>query len=505
MPVFKEYINYDAVGLAELIRQKEVSALDCLDSAIHRCNQVNGELNAVIHPMFHQAKASLQDLTAKQKAMQSLPFAGVPFLLKDLMMEYAGEPLTMGSRFFKDYVPREDSTLVRRYKQAGLIIMGKTNTPEFGVTPITDPELAGSARNPWNTKHTPGGSSGGSGSAVAAGIVPMASGGDGGGSIRIPASCCGLVGLKPSNGRNPMGPNRGENWYGMTTEHALTRTVRDSAALLDVTCGPDSGAPHFVPQPKRPFLDEVTRDPGKLRIAVSVESMLANPKQGNHPDCVAAVQKTARLLNDLGHHIEYAKPAIDREELIFHFVVLVAAETNALIRWGEQIMQKTAKRADFEPETWSLKQLGDAFSAHHVSTAHNYIHSVGRLMGEFMQQYDLMLTPTMAVPTPEVNYLKPKGLQRAMVEAVNRLPLGKIATNPQIAVDAAAPIYDYMSETPLANATGQPSISLPMHWNAKGLPIGSMLTARFADEATLFRVAGQLEQAQSWADMRPKL
>lgn len=496
MPAFKEYINYDVTGLAELIRKQEVTAADCLDSAIERCEQLNPQLNAVVHKMLAKAQRQMSEVDA------TAPFAGVPFLLKDLMAEYGGEPLTMGSRFFKDYVPSRDSYLVERYKQAGLVIFGKTNTPEFGVTPITDPELHGSARNPWDTSRTPGGSSGGSGSAVAARIVPMASGGDGGGSIRVPASCCGLVGLKPSNGRNPAGPYRGEAWFGMAVEHVLTRSVRDSAAALDATAGPDLGAPHFISNPTRPFAEEVNRDPGKLRVAVSVESLLGRE---NHADCVAAVQDSAALLDNLGHHIEYDRPAIDREEMIFNFVVLVAADTASLIRWGEMQMGRKAKRADFEPETWALKQLGEAFSAEQLATSHQYIQGIGRLMGEFMQNYDVFLTPTMGVPAPEINYLKPKGVNRLMVEAVNRLPLGKISTVPSIAVEAASAIYDYMSETPLANATGQPSISLPLYWNAAGMPVGVMLTGRFADEATLLQLSGQLECARPWSNKMPLL
>lgn len=493
---FNEYAQYGAVGLAELIRNGDVSAAECLQAAQSRCSTVNPQLNAVVHPMFQQAEQHLQTLDS------AAPFAGVPFMLKDLMMEYAGEPLTMGSRFFKNYIPERDSNLVKRFKKAGLAICGKTNTPEFGVTPITDPLLHGSSRNPWNIALTPGGSSGGSAAAVAAGIVPMASGGDGGGSIRIPASCCGLVGLKPSNGRNPMGPDRGEGWFGMATEHALTRSVRDSAALLDATCGPDIGAPHFLNQPDTPFAKAVNTDPGQLRVAVSVESLLGRE---NHADCITAVQETAKRLHDLGHHVDYARPVIDREEMIFHFLVLVSADTAALLRWGEQVMGRKTRRRDFEPETWALKQLGDAFSAADVAAAHHYIQGIGRLMGEFMQNYDVFLTPTMAVPAPEVNYLKPTGTQKLLVDLVNRLPLGKISTIPSIAVEAAAPIYDYMSETPLANATGQPSISLPLHWNADNIPVGVMFTGRFGDEATLFRLAGQLEQAHPWADQRPTI
>lgn len=497
MPAFKEYGDYDAVGLAELIKQGDVSSADCLDSAIERCEAVNPQINAVVHQMLSKAQQQLSIVNPEA------PFAGVPFLLKDLMMEYGGEPLTMGSCFFKDFKPARDSVLVERFKRSGLVIFGKTNTPEFGVTPITDPDLHGSARNPWNLERTPGGSSGGSGAAVAAGIVPMASGGDGGGSIRIPASCCGLVGLKPSNGRNPSGPDRGETWFGMAVEHALTRSVRDSAALLDATAGGDIGPPHFIAPPNIPFATLAERDPKQpLRIAVSVESLLG---RGNHPDCVQATQETAALLAELGHHIDYARPEIDREEFILNMVILIGADTSALIRWGEVAMQKRARRQDFEPETWALKQLGDAFSAHHVATAHNYIHKLGRVMGEFMQTYDVLLTPTMAMPAPEIGYLKPKGMQRLMVEAVNRLPLSKLSTNPSIAVEAASATYDYMSETPLANATGQPSISLPMHWNDAGLPVGVMLTGRFADEATLFQLAGQLERTKPWNDHRPSI
>ena len=291
MSRFKDYDKYDAMGLADLVKKKELTPSELVEEAIALIEKSNPRLNAVVHKMYDIGRA-----TAKGKLPDG-PFHGVPFLLKDLLDAYAGVPLTSGSRAYRAYIPKEDSEMVRRYKKAGLVVIGKTNLPEFGLLGYTEPELFGPCRNPWNTEHTPGGSSGGSAAAVAVGMVPIASGGDGGGSIRIPASCCGIFGFKPSRGRNPTGPEYGELWQGAVVSHVLTRSVRDSAAALDAVQGPESGAPYVIAPPLMPYLEEIRREPKKLFIAVNTTSPVGREV---HPECIKAVEKTVKLLEGLG-------------------------------------------------------------------------------------------------------------------------------------------------------------------------------------------------------------
>mgnify|MGYP000113774213 CR=1 FL=1 len=301
MGAFQEYDQYDGLGLAELVKKKEISPAEICEEAIDRIEKVNPQLNAVVTPMFDEARKFVME------SAPDGPFIGVPFLLKDLLETYAGVPETRGSKAYRNNISDHDSEIVKRYKKAGLIILGKTNTPEFGLLGVTEPELHGPTRNPWNIDHTPGGSSGGSAAAVASGMVPMASGNDGGGSIRIPASCCGIFGLKVSRGRNPTGPEHGNLWQGAAIEHALTRSVRDSAGILDATHGGDIGAPYFIPHPSKPFLETIKESPGHLRVAFNTKSPIDTPVD---PDCVKAVEHTAGLLEKLGHDVEEAKPEI---------------------------------------------------------------------------------------------------------------------------------------------------------------------------------------------------
>lgn len=489
---FDEYAAFDATGLAEQITKGEFTASEALQAAQARAEAVNPQINAIVHSMPEQAGS----LAASQDNEKSdAPLHGVPFLVKDLLADVEGVPTSSGSRFFKDFVPSQDSNLVARYKAAGLNIFGKTNTPEFGITPITDPELWGSTRNPWNLAHTPGGSSGGSAAAVGAGIVPMASGGDGGGSIRMPSSCCGLVGLKPSRGRTPTGPERGDLWLGMAQEHVLSRTVRDSALALDLTAGPDSGTPNIAPYPSSSFVAASQRDPAKpLRIGYTSAPML---NRVSHPDCTAGVEHTAKLLQDLGHHVEEAAPVIDREALIFHFVRVVSADTAAIIRMGGQQLNKKPTRAGFETQTWAAKKMGDAFSAADMMESWAYLQSFGREFGKLMDQYDVWLTPSAGTPPLEVGGLKAKGTDKLLQTLLATLPIAGIAKQKDLLVDAGAPIYDWMSYTPLTNVTGTPSMSLPLFWNSQGLPVGSCFHGRFGAEETLFELAGQLERSVS--------
>jgi amidase len=345
----EELATADATSLSELVRRKEVKPLELVDAAIERVERLNPNLNAVITPMYDQARA------ATQGDLPEGPFRGVPFLLKDIVAFYAGARYTAGSAFLKDFVPDHDSELVVRLKRAGLIILGKTNTPELGILPTTEPRLFGPTRNPWNLQRTAGGSSGGSAAAVAAGLVPMAHANDGGGSIRIPASCCGLFGLKPSRARNPLGPDAGDIMGGFVQEHAVTRSVRDSAALLDATAGPDVGDPYWAPPQARPFLQEVGAEPGRLRIAWSIRSQTGVPI---HADCVRAVEDTAKLCAGLGHQVSEAAPEINRTLLLQAFSAVwfsgVAAGIDALAF----VTGRTPTQDQFEPLTWALYEGG---------------------------------------------------------------------------------------------------------------------------------------------------
>ncbi|TFG92835.1 MAG: amidase [Syntrophobacterales bacterium] len=494
MGTFKEYDRYDGLGMAELVRKKDVSPADLYEEAIGRIEKLNPALNAVIAPMFDLAKKDIE------KGLPEGPFTGVPFLLKVLLAAYAGVPLTGGSRAYRNYIPDEDSELVKRFKKSGLVIMGKTNCPEFGLLGVTEPELHGPTRNPWNTDHTPGGSSGGSAAAVASGMVPIASGGDGGGSIRIPSSCCALFGLKPTRGRNPTGPEYGAIWQGAAVEHIVSRSVRDSAAILDATRGTDVGAPYIIPLPERPYMEEIKQNPGSLRIAFNTLSPLDTAV---HPECAKAVEKTARLLEELGHKVEENRPDIDGKALANSFLAMYMAEIAADIEELEPILGRKANRGDVEALTWTLGLLGRTFSAGYFVKQMREWGMASRAMGRFHEKYDLYLTPTIASPPVSIGELQPKPAERALLTVVNSMGLGKLLKLSGI-VDTLA--VESLSKTPftqLANFTGQPAMSVPLHWTEEGLPCGVHFMGRFGDEATLFRLAAQLEQAQPWFDKRP--
>ena len=352
MSAFSEYDQYDGLGLAELVRNKQISPVELVEEAIQRIEQHNPKLNAVIYKMFEQAR-----LAAQSPLPEGL-FQGVPFLVKDLISTIAGIPTGSGNRLLKDIPAQLDSELIKRFKAAGVVILGKTNTPEFGITPYTEPESYGPTHNPWDLERTPGGSSGGSAAAVAARLVPMASGGDGGGSIRIPSSCCGLFGLKPSRGRVPTGPVIGEAWRGFATEHVLTRSVRDSAAMLDAVTGADPGAPYLPPPQERPFLDETKLAPPKLRIAFTSQPFL-----GNYVDeeCKLGLEKTVQLLKSLGHELHEDAPVFDYQAFALDFLKIIMAETAADIEWAAGQAGRKPSPADFEPSTYSLGLLGKVF------------------------------------------------------------------------------------------------------------------------------------------------
>jgi amidase len=496
MGTFPEYDHYDALGLAGLVRKGEVSASELCEEAMERIERINPRLNAVICRMYDQARAAVK------AGLPDGPFSGVPFLLKDLLTSYAGVPLTMGCKAFRNYVPAFDSELMKRYKATGVVPLGKTNTPEFGLVAFTEPELHGPTRNPWNPERTPGGSSGGSAAAVASGMVPMASGGDGGGSIRIPASFCGIFGLKPSRGRVPTGPEYGAIWQGAAVEHVLTRSVRDSAAMLDAIQGPDAGAPYIILKPEKPYLQEAARDPGSLRIGFTKKSPI---NAGVHPECIMAVESAAKLLEDLGHTVVEAEPDIDGIALVKSYFTLYYGEMEADITQMATTLGRKAKSSDVEGTTWLLSLLGKAHTAGEFVQAIRQWNTFSRNMGAFHEKYDLFLTPTTAYPPVRIGELKPKPAEEAAMKVVNRLGLGRLVKVSGLAEKIALVNAAKTPYTPLANLTGLPAMSVPLHWTADGLPCGVQFIARFADEAMLFRLAGQLEKARPWFDRRPAL
>lgn len=493
---FSDYEKYDGLGLAELVRKKQVKPAELIEEAISRIEKLNPQLNAVVHKMYEQAR------TAADGDLPDGPFRGVPFLLKDLVTYYAGVPLTCGSRFLKDFVPDHDCELVKRLKAAGIIVIGKTNTPEFGLAFVTEPELFGPANNPWDLTRTTGGSSGGSAASVAARIVPVAHASDGGGSIRVPSSCCGVFGLKPTRGRNPAGPDFGDFWRGFAGDHAITRSVRDSAALLDATAGPDTGAPYWAEPPARSFLSEVGEDPGKLRIAFTSESLLGGAVD---VDCVKGLETTVKLCEELGHEVVEAVPEIDRQAITRAFMTIVCSETRAFIEEAEEYINRKASYKDFETLTWIIALLGDKFTAPDLSRAINSIQFASRKVGEFFEKHDVLLTPTLSMPPVKTGEFRVKGIQAVMMKLFGRLNAGGVMKR-LVGIDyMAEEALKFAPYTPLFNATGQPAMSVPLYWNDAGLPIGMHFAARYGDEATLFRLAGQLEKAKPWSDRIPPI
>ncbi|MGI4875369.1 MAG: amidase [Janthinobacterium lividum] len=491
-----EYDQLDGLAMAALVRSGQLTATELCEAAIARAEATNPAINALVLKLYDPAR---------QRAATGLPagpFGGVPFLLKDFGAAYAGVPHTGGSRALKHYVPTEDAELVRRWQVAGLNILGKTATPEFALLGVTEPVLYGPTRNPWHLGHTPGGSSGGAAAAVAAGIVPVAGAGDGGGSIRIPAACCGLFGLKPSRGRVPTGPEQGEKWQGAAVEHVLTRSVRDSAALLDATCGPDAGAPYFLPPPARPYLEEVSRPPGRLRIAFSLEHPLGSPV---HPECATAVREAAALLESMGHDVAEVPLPFDGRAVAQAFLMLYFGETGAEIAALATVLGRPARPADVEATTWLLGLLGRTYSAAEFAAARHTWNDSARRMGRFHQTHDLLLTPTLAVPPVRIGELQPKPAEQALLKVVNTFGLGGLIRRSGLVEKLAEQSLEKTPYTQVANLTGQPAMSVPLHWTAEGLPCGVQFIAPIGAEDVLFRLAGQLEQARPWLARRPAL
>lgn len=464
----------DATALAELMARKELDPQELLETTIARIEAENPKLNAVVHKTYEEARARLkQGVTG--------PLAGVPFLLKDLLATLEGTPQTAGSQFLAGVPSPHDSELVKRYKKAGLLILGKTNVPEFGILPTTESAHLGPCHNPWKLSHTPGGSSGGSAAAVAAGLVPIAHGNDGGGSIRIPASCCGLFGLKPTRSRTPLGPDYGDVMSGLGVEHVLTRSVRDSALLLDCTLGPDPGAPYFPPPPERPYCEEVQKDPGQLHIALLLEAPTQVPV---HRDCKQAVEETAKLCEQLGHAVEPLELHFEAETLFQSFLTVYAAGTAWSIKAAAEATGKKATPEQFEPLTWALYEMSEQHTAGDYLLALQKIQKLAREVARTFETFDLLLTPVLAEPP---------------------LPLRSFASPKDSPLAGLMRAASFAPFTPIANITGQPAMSLPLFWNREGLPIGSHFVGRYGDEATLFRLAAQLESARPWSEKHPDL
>jgi amidase len=472
---FSDFGKYDGLGLAELVRRRQVSPEELLGKAIENIEKVNHSVNAVITRMYDQAREAVRS------GLPEGPFKGVPFLLKDLRASYKGAVLTGGHKLMS-CIPDFDSEIVVRHKRAGLVIMGKTNIPEMGLSVHTNNKLFGPTRNPWATDRISGGSSGGSAAAVASRMVPMAHATDGGGSTRIPASCCGVFGLKTTRARTPFGPDVGEELAGTSTQHAITLSVRDSAALLDVTEGPTPGDPYWAPPKTRPYLEEVGANPGHLRIAFTA---VPPSSVEVHPDCIAAMRDAAKLCEALGHHLEEARPDVDWNEGLGEAMNLIFG-AGMLSNLKEKAKKDGViySQEDFQPNIWAWLALGQKFSAADYYRAVKTLHVESRKLAGFFEKYDLLLTPTLGQPPlPISNFDLTKGDMESYTKQ----------------------LFSFAAFTPLFNVTGQPAMTVPLYWNGEGLPIGVQFAARFGDEATLFRLAAQLEEARPWFNRQPPI
>ena len=497
MEPFAEYEQHDAVGLGRLVATGAVHPRELIEAAAVRIRDVEPRVNALVSSQLGSARE------AANRPPTPGPFTGVPTLIKELTME-DGARVSFGSVFFRDYVADVTPEFRSRIDRAGFIAVGRTNVPEFGLLPTTEPALWGPTRNPWNLEHSAGGSSGGAAAAVAAGIVPLAHGSDGGGSIRIPASTCGVFGLKPSRGRNPRRPAATPDY--LSVELALTRSVRDSAVLLDAVAGPVPGDQYWAPPPPMSFAEAAATDPEPLTVAFSLEDSRGNSV---HPDCARAVVDTAHLLEDLGHNVEEAALQIDGDQMAEAFVqvwaslasgafqiILDAATEYRVVRTlrtriGDWRTMKLIARLDqrktgispFEPFTWALANRARHRTPAELDLARRNLQQIAHRTGAFLETYDAFLTPVLGAPPMrlgEIDQTKPWD------ELIEQL-------------------YRYVAFTPLANFSGMPAMSVPLHWNEQGLPIGSHFLGRFGDETTLYRLAGQLERARSWWDRRPAI
>ena len=467
----KEYGSYDGLGLAALVRKKQVSAGELLDEAIARTAKIDPQINAVVVKHYDHAKRQID------QGLPDGPFTGVPFLLKDLDI-LQGTRTTFGASIYKDEIADHTGTLAQRFLSTGVTIFGKSASPEFGLMPTTESRLHGPTRNPWNPAHSSGGSSGGAAAAVAARILPVAHASDGGGSIRIPASACGVFGLKPTRARNPLGPDRGEGWAGFSCGHVVSISVRDSAVMLDAIHGPEPSSPYVAPPPQRPFAEEVGRDPGRLRIAFTDKSPYGDAID---PEIAAATREVASLLAGLGHDVEERAPRLAADPAVV-MTTIVSGNTALAVRLAEARFGRAMTDNDFEILTLASAHNAKNTSATDYLAAQLAAFQISRALAEFFTSCDVFLCPTLCLPP---------------------LPIGELNSMSTDLSHIAPTLRSYIPATSMFNMSGQPSMSVPLAWNKAGLPLGMMFSARFGDEATLFRLAAQLEQERPWKDKLP--
>ncbi len=466
---FSEYADFDGLGLADLVTRKKITPRELVCEAVARAERLNPKLNAVVFADYERAIATAQDKLPKG------PFRGVPLFLKDIGGVAKGMPTRQASRFIPPFPSDYDSVLTARFKAAGLVPLGKTNVPEFGLVPVTESELYGPVHNPWNPAHSTGGSSGGSAAVVAAGIVPVAHANDAGGSIRIPASCCGLVGLKPTRARITHAPDAGEAVDGLGNDLVVTRSVRDTAAILDAVQGNIAGDPYWSPPAADSYLEAIRRKPRRLRVAFSTRRLDGGPL---HADCVAAIKSAAKLCADLGHVVEEDAPAFDQSALIPAFMGLWSGGLAAGIDLVAGLTGAKPSSGHFEGLTWGLYEMGRRLSVSDYLNGKAALQNAGRIAAKFHETHDVWLTSTLGAPP---------------------VKLGTFDMRQTDPAKAFAPIIDYVPFTAMQNATGQPAISLPLHWSKQGLPVGVHFAGRYGDELTLLKLAAQLERAAPWA------
>jgi amidase/6-aminohexanoate-cyclic-dimer hydrolase len=470
---FEDYVRHDATALAAGVRNGDFTAAELVETAIARAEAVNPKINAISTPLYDEARAAAKEAL-------SGPFAGTPFAMKDLNQGMAGVPLTNGSRAFADNVCPTDSETAKRYRKAGLLVIASSTTPEFGLTVTTESAIRGKTRNPWNLERVAGGSSGGAAALTAAGVLPMAHATDGGGSIRVPAACCGLFGLKVSRGRNPVGMGKTEGWSGLGVSHVVSRSVRDSAAALDASHGPEAGTRYVLEAPQSGFLAALDRAPRRLKIALQMKTWLgADP----HPDCIAAIEDAARLCEQLGHSVEIAQPALDGAGLRKALVTTISAHLASTVAAREAQLGRKLTEDELEPVTQIMTAGGARASALDLIAADNIHMTAAQVMGEFMTGYDMILSPTLGEPP---------------------VPLGTVSLDMDPRLNGEN-IGRFSPFTAVHNQTGQPAMSVPLYWNAEGLPVGVMFAGRIGAEADLLALAAQLEQARPWFDRRPSL
>ncbi len=491
-----DYLRHDAVALAAAVRRGEVTPDALLDLALAQLQRVQPQVNAVVRVMEADARRQIA-------AGLAGPLAGVPFLLKDGLQDYAGQPTGCGSRALQHEPAARHAASTRRLLGAGLVVFGKTNLPELGLKGISDSQLHGAVNNPWGLARNAGGSSGGAAAAVAAGVLPMAAGSDGGGSLRIPAACCGLFTLKPSRGRISEAPAFGEVWFGACTHGVISRSVRDTALALDLLCGPEPGDPFVSAAPAQPFLQQAALPSRRLRIAYSTQSPVGTPV---HAEAVAAVEAAVALLRQLGHELQPAAPAIDGPALAKSYLSLYFGQVPAELAQARRL---GARERDFELLTRVLAVLGRATSAATLTTELLRWNDFARSLGAFFQQHDLLLTPAMAGPPLRHGATDLPRAQALALDLLTRSGLLSLLARSGL-IDSVVDLVarDNMAPVPftqLANLTGTPAMSVPLHWTADGLPLGVQFIAPMGDEATLLQLATQLEQAQPWFDRLPAL